>query len=117
MCGYRAGAAELRVLPGHGKVDAGGFEVRLVREFKGDTVRGLLHASQDVLDRLPGRLRSMVRSLRAGDLDAADARLEAAVGSLVPGPGHRRRRLAPSLTLALWLWLASLVGALLWLVS
>lgn len=87
-----------------------------MREFKGATVRRLLDSSHAALDRLPGQLRSMARALRAGNLHEADARLEAAVGSLVPGPGHSRRRLAPSFTLLLWLWLASLVGAVLWLV-
>lgn len=119
MCGHRLRTAELRILPGGGPGGSGGPPpVRLLREFKGPTVRRLSEASAQAIDRLPGQLRSVARALRSGDLAAAEERLERALGSLVEGPGHRPARLLqpPLLAFLLWLWLASLVVAVLWLV-
>ncbi|MBL9076093.1 MAG: hypothetical protein JNL08_01235 [Planctomycetes bacterium] len=64
--------------------------VRLRREFKGLTVADLLCA--DLVEQLPGRVRSALRHLERGDLAAAERALPGEFAPVLPGPGHRRRR-------------------------
>jgi hypothetical protein len=121
-CGHRVGAIELRVVPADGdrpaSADLEPPDVDLVREYKGPTVSDLLAAPKAVLDLLPGRVRSMEEAVRASDLAEADRRIDQALGLLLRGPGHRRRRL-PELALPalLWLWFAVLLALLLWVVG
>jgi hypothetical protein len=89
--------------------------VTLHREFKGLTVADLLRS--EIVDRLPGQVRSALQHLQRGDFAAAERALPGEFAPVLPGPGHRRaeRRAA-------WLWLAAFVavvamtiaGALAW---
>lgn len=62
--------------------------VRLWREFKGLTVADLLR--EDIVERLPGQVRSALRHLDRGDLAAAERSLPGEFAPLLAGPGHRR---------------------------
>lgn len=64
--------------------------LHLVREYKGPTVAGVLRASPGVVNRLPGRVHTMLEAIERGDLPEAQRRLDAAV-RILPGPGSRRR--------------------------
>ncbi|MFK7739171.1 MAG: hypothetical protein AB8H80_02520 [Planctomycetota bacterium] len=71
-------------------------EPRLRREFKGLTIADL-HREEIAL-MLPGKLRSALASIEAGDLPAADAALPAGyaavdsgAGVVLRGPGYARR--------------------------
>ncbi len=62
--------------------------IQLLREYKGLTLADL--ERDEIVDRLPGRVRTALHHIRAGDLQAADAALPgefAATGSVLPGPG------------------------------
>lgn len=63
---------------------------RLRREFKGLTVADL-HCAE-LVERLPGRVRSALRHLERGDLAAAERVLPGEFAPVLQGPGHRRRR-------------------------
>lgn len=116
-CGRRTGGSELKVLPGLLAPDGVPIEVQLVREYKGPTVDQVLASSPRVLDLLPGRVRSMQLSVDDGDLAGATHEMDGALGSLLAGPGHRRRVLPFSMvSAAMWLWFAGLLVWLLWLV-
>lgn len=119
-CGRRRRTA-FAVLAGAGGAGArDAAPVRLLREYKGPTVRDLLASPAAVLDLLPGRVRSVEEAVRAADLAAADAHMSRALGLLLPGPGHRRRRralLAEVFTAALWVWFAALLVLLLCLAA
>lgn len=84
----------LRLVPGGllSGARVGQGEVRLVREFKGPRVDEMLAAAPEVVDRLPGVVRTMHEAVLEGDLEVAEARLDEAVGSLLTGPGSERRR-------------------------
>lgn len=62
--------------------------VRLCREWKGLTVADLLR--DEIVERLPGHVRSAARHIERGDLAAADRMLDQ-VAPVLQGPGHRRR--------------------------
>jgi hypothetical protein len=87
--------------------------VHLRREFKGLTVADLLRP--EIVDRLPGQVRSVIHHLQRGDLQAAERAMPGEFTSVLPGPGHgraeRRRRLRWMLAAALavlgvafWWW-------------
>ena len=63
--------------------------VRLCREWKGLTVADLLR--DEIVERLPGQLRSAVRHIERGDLAAADRAMPGQSASVLAGPGSRRR--------------------------
>jgi hypothetical protein len=90
-------------------------EVRLRREFKGLTVADL--ERDDVVARLPGRVRSALRHLRRGDLAAAEQALPGEFAPLLAGPGHRvaaPRRFAAAVVVLLMV--AAAAGAY-WLIA
>lgn len=67
--------------------------VRLVREFKGLTVADLLR--DELVERLPGQVRSALHHAERGDWRAAEQALPGEFAPLLPGPGHERGRLRP----------------------
>jgi hypothetical protein len=83
--------------------------VRLRREFKGPTAAELLQ-DDDLVSRLPGKVRSAMNAIARGDLPAADALLPGGFGRVLAGPGRRdRRRLR--LVVTAWILLgAALLG-------
>lgn len=81
---------------------------KLRREFKGLTVADLLCA--DLVERLPGRVRSALRHLERGDLAAAERALPGEFPPVLPGPGHRRRRWRPSRRVVVVLLLAAIAA-------
>ncbi len=86
---------------------------RLRREFKGLTVADL-HCAE-LVERLPGRVRSALRHLERGDLAAAERVLPGEFAPVLPGPGHRRRRQSQrTLAVVLAVLLAATVVALYW---
>ena len=92
-----SGGSGLRVLPPAQPSGAPvRAEVRLVRELKGPTVRGLIGSSPAVIQRLPGRMLGSLQALRRGDLADAEQRFDDAVGQILEGPWagehHRWRR-------------------------
>lgn len=112
-CGPTQPAA-LRVLPplrGAPAVADHGLNVRLVREYKGPTVRDLLAAVEPPDAVLPGAVRGALRAIESGALERADAELEAAVGRLLPGPGARGHQRDWVMPLLIWCWLSLLVLA------
>lgn len=78
----------LRRLAGGGR-DRLPAEVRLLREFKGPTVRELTDDA-DLAVQLPGQVRSALQHLERGDLAAAEQALPGRFAAVLPGPGHRR---------------------------
>lgn len=62
--------------------------VRLLREWKGPTVADLL--SDELAQRLPGQMWSVLQQLERGDLAGAERRLPGQFAPLLPGPGHHR---------------------------
>ena len=89
--------------------------VRLRREFKGLTVADLLR--DEVVDSLPGQVRSALEHIERGDLAAAERALPGHFATVLEGPGHRRRS-RPGWLVVVGL-AAVVVGALLtgWLLS
>lgn len=87
-------------------------EVRLRREFKGLTVADLLRP--EIVDRLPGRVRSALHHLQRGDLAAADRSLPGEFAPVLPGPGHRaaERRALVLFVAVLGVLVAAAVAAL-----
>lgn len=63
--------------------------VRLCREWKGLTVADLLR--DEVVDRLPGQVRSALRHIDRGDFAAADRVMPGHHAPVLAGPGHRHR--------------------------
>ncbi|MCB9869500.1 MAG: hypothetical protein H6837_06565 [Planctomycetes bacterium] len=109
-CGSATPGIELKVLPRLDRGEFGGAppEVRLVRELKVPTVEDLLADSD--LDTLPGAMRAVEDAIDAGELQEADRRLDAALGSILSGPGYRPDAdpwgVVP---LVLWVWAVILV--------
>ena len=64
--------------------------VRLRREFKGLTVADLLR--DEVVESLPGQVRSALAHIERGDLAAAERALPGHFATVLEGPGHRRPR-------------------------
>jgi hypothetical protein len=89
--------------PVHGSVPPPA--VRLVREFKGLTVADLLR--DDLVERLPGQVRSALHHAERGDWRAAEQALPGEFAPLLVGPGHGRGRLRP------WVLVLAVLGALL----
>lgn len=86
---------------------------RLRREFKGLTVADLTCA--ELVDRLPGRVRSALRHLERGDLAAAERAMPGEFAIVLPGPGHRRhRRRERTLVVVLMLLLLATAVAIYW---
>lgn len=76
--------------------------VRLVREFKGLTVADLLR--DEIVDRLPGQVRSVLHHVERGDFATAERMLPGDFAPVLPGPTPKRS--------AHRLWIAlALVGA------
>jgi len=91
-------------------------DVRLVRQVKIPTVEALA-SEHEAVDRLPGKVRSVVAALDRGDLATADRLIDEAMGSLLQGPGYRHAHLRQRLlSVLLWLWCGILVlgGILAW---
>jgi hypothetical protein len=63
--------------------------VRLRREFKGLTVADLLR--DEIVDRLPGQVRSACRHIENLDFAAAERQLPSAWAPVLPGPWRPRR--------------------------
>jgi hypothetical protein len=61
--------------------------VRLRREFKGLTVADLQR--DEIVERLPGQVRSALRHLQRGDEAAAERALPGEFAPVLAGPGHR----------------------------
>src|SRR5262245_8453695 len=83
--------------------------VRLLREFKGLTVGDLVRDGQ-LVEQLPGRVRSAAEHLGRGEIAPAeqalpgtfgpdrpnpDSSVPDSSGAVLQGPGHRRRRPVP----------------------
>jgi hypothetical protein len=79
--------------------------LRLVREYKGPTVRTLLSAPPAAVARFPGRVCSVLEAIDRGDLADAERRLDTSF-NVVPGPGHAPR----TPWRVLWPWLLGLWG-------
>jgi hypothetical protein len=85
----------------------------LRREFKGLTVADL-HCS-DLVEQLPGRVRTALRHLQRGDLAAAERVLPGEFASVLPGPWQRRqRRRQRTLAIVLTVLLVATTVALYW---
>lgn len=82
--------------------------VRLVREFKGPTVRDLIAGADPQAATLPGGVRSTLRAIEVGDYAKADTELAGTLGKLLHGPGSRREERAWLLPLLIWCWLTLL---------
>ena len=79
-------------------------------------MKQLLSQPVATLDRLPGLVRSMHDAVAAGNLVEADRRADRAVGTLLTGPGHSRRRTAGWLRWVAWSWLVVMVSIAMWVV-
>lgn len=88
-------------------------EVRLRREFKGLTVADL--GRDEILARLPGQVRSALRHIERGELDAAERALPGHFAKVLAGPRPARpqRWLAAGIVTLLAVVVASLLSALL----
>ena len=112
-CGQQR-TAGLRVLPplrGRNAVSEHARAVRLVREFKGPTVRDLLAAVEPPNPTLPSGVRSALRAIESGALERADGELSSAIGRLLPGPGARGKTRDWVMPVLIWCWLSLLVLA------
>ncbi len=79
----------LRRVEGPIEVVGGPPPISLLREYKGLTVADLLRA--DIVDRLPGQVRTAMHHLPRGALAAAERSLPGEFAPLLPGPGAARR--------------------------
>lgn len=87
------------------------LRIRLVREWKGPTVRDLVAAIERPESAVPSGARTALRAIEAGDLARADAALDATVGRILPGPGARKVTRDWWMLLLVWLWLTLLFVA------
>lgn len=78
----------LQVVAGALDTSAPPPRVRLVREWKGLTVADLYR--DELVERLPGQMRSALRHIEAGDFAAAERALPGDDTPVYAGPGHRR---------------------------
>jgi hypothetical protein len=86
---------------------------RLRREFKGLTVADL--SCLELVEQLPGRVRSALRHLQRGDLAAAERAMPGEFAPVLPGPGHQRRQRSQRvLVVVLLVLLAATTVALYW---
>lgn len=83
--GPENGPPPLRALGG--PIDGTGSapQVRLRREWKGLTVADLLR--DEIVERLPGQVRSALRQIERCDYEAAERALPGELAPLLPGPG------------------------------
>lgn len=63
--------------------------VQLLREYKGLTVADL--ARDEIVDRLPGQVRTALHHIRNGDFEAAERALPGDFAPVLQGPGFERR--------------------------
>ncbi|MCB9877169.1 MAG: hypothetical protein H6835_06150 [Planctomycetes bacterium] len=90
---HGSGAAGPRLRAVQGPLDGPGGpppEVRLLREFKGLTVADL--GRDEILARLPGQVRSALRHIERGELDAAERALPGHFAKVLEGPRPARSR-------------------------
>lgn len=86
---------------------------RLRREFKGLTVADL--TCLELVEQLPGRVRSALQHLQRGDLAAAERAMPGEFAPVLPGPGHKRRqRSERRLVIVLLVLLVATTVALYW---
>ncbi len=64
--------------------------VQLLREYKGLTVADLVR--DEIVDRLPGQVRTALNHIRNGDFEAAERALPGDFSPVLRGPGFERRR-------------------------
>jgi len=81
--------------------------VQLVREYKGLTVADLLR--DEIVERLPGQLRSALDHVRRGDFEAAEKALPGEFAPVLQGPGAGPRQ-RPT-RLVLWLLVTAVLAA------
>jgi hypothetical protein len=118
-CPACAAGTRLRRLPPLSGIvvpDSAALRVRLVREYKGPTVKDLLSAGERATALLPGCVRVAEKAILARDLEAAEGALDQAVARVLPGPG-RRLRSAMTTTLVVALSVALLVSILVLLLA
>ncbi|MEO6594229.1 MAG: hypothetical protein ABIP94_05705 [Planctomycetota bacterium] len=89
--------------------------LRLRREFKGLTVADLLR--DEIVERLPGQVRSALRSVQAGDFAAAERALPGEFATVLPGPGHRRGERRRSVLLLMLVAALAAMLASAWIVA
>ena len=93
----------LKVLPPTPGAALGEAQTKLIRQRKMSTVDRL--AEDPRVENLPDNMREVEQALDQGDLDSADRILEAALGTVLQGPGHDKRAAAGGfLSVALWVW-------------
>lgn len=99
---------KLRAVPrtstGSGQA-AGALPVQLRREYKGLTVADLQR--DEIVDRLPGQVRSALHHLQRGDYAAAERALPGEFRPLLRGPGGQKARTP----LVLWLCVTAVLAA------
>lgn len=89
--------------------------VRLVREYKGPTVRDLLSANEHQISRLPARMHALERALQQGDYAAADALADESAAALTRHEPVMTGGRSAMLLIAFALWLLALLVTVLWL--
>ena len=108
VCGTGTQGVALTVLPREAEAPLEAPVVKLVRQLKMPTLDRLeldLDLDSDATDRLPATMRSVEEALDRGDLPSADDGLDEAIGAVIAGPGHeRRRRNWGVFTVVLWAW-------------
>ena len=103
ICAEKPHGIGLKVLPTTPGEALGASQVKLVRRLKMSTVDRL--AADPRVEKLPETLGEVEQALAAGDLAGADRILDAALGTVLQGPGHEKR--TPGwgfLPLVLWIW-------------
>jgi hypothetical protein len=111
------------VLPREAEAPIEAPVVKLIRQLKMPTLDRLeldLDLDSDATDRLPATMRSVEEALDRGDLPSADDGLDEAIGAVIAGPGHeRRRRNWGVFAVVLWAWCGVLLLLFLlnWLIS
>ena len=103
MCSPSPHGIGLKVLPATPGEAGGEARVRLVRQLKMSAVDRL--AADPRVEDLPDNMRQVEKALDEGDLNCADQILEAALGTILQGPGHDKRAArGVFLPVALWVW-------------
>ena len=103
MCSGTPDGIGLKVLPPTPGGAHGDAQVNLIRQLKMSTVDRL--AADPRVENLPDSMRQVEKALDEGDLSCADHLLEAALGTMLQGPGHDKRAVGGGfLPAALWVW-------------
>ena len=103
-------------LPGEPGLDVP--PVHLVRELKLPAMHRLVTDPGRVVEGLPDEMASMEADLASGDYEAAEQRIDAALGAVLAGPGHEKRSLRRACARrALWICVAltGLLCSIVWL--